>query len=114
MKTRIYTKEEIKILKQNNFILDVKYLRQIEYDPIFKLWCVYMKVEKPELTAREIFERAGIDTNILHPTLPRKRINEWVYSYKKFGKNYFIPEDEPYTINDSFKKQLLDIISKRL
>lgn len=114
MKRRIYTDIEIKTLKQNMFIYDVKYLRQIEYDPLFKLWCVYMKYNYPELTAQEIFERAGMNTKILHPSLPRRRISEWVYSYKKFGKNYFIPEDEPYTINDSFKNQLYKIINEEL
>lgn len=114
MKIRIYTKEEIELFKQNPFVIDIKYLKQIEYDPIFKLWCIYMKLEKPELTAKEIFERAGFNTYILHPSLPRRRISEWMYNYKKFGKNYFLPENESYTINDPLKKQLLSIINKRI
>jgi hypothetical protein len=114
MKRRIYTDIEIKILKQNMFICDVKYLRQIEYDPLFKLWCIYMKLNCPELTAREIFERAGMNIEILHPSLPRRRIQEWIYNYNKFGKNYFIPEDKPYTINDSFKQQLYKIVNGEL
>ena len=32
MKTRIYTKEELEILKQNIFVLDVKYKREIVYE----------------------------------------------------------------------------------
>lgn len=114
MKVRIYTDDEINILKKNMFIKDVKYLRQIEYDPLFKLWCIYIKLECPELTAREIFERGGMNIKILHPSLPRRRISEWMYNYKKFGKKYFIPENEPYTITDCFKKQLFNIIDGRL
>ena len=74
MKRRIYTDEEIKILKSNIFITDINYKRELVYDPIFKLWTIFMRLECPELTAKEIFERAGINTTILHPDLPRKRI----------------------------------------
>ena len=114
MKRRIYTDDEIKILKNNIFILDVKYKRELVYDPIFKLWTIFMRLECPELTASEIFERAGINTKILHPDLPRKRIKFWIYNYKKFGIKYFIPVDESYTVSDNFKKQILDIVLRRL
>ena len=114
MKRRIYTDEEIKILKSNIFITDINYNRELVYDPIFKLWTIFMRLECPELTAKEIFERAGINTTILHPDLPRKRIKFWIYNYKKFGVKYFIPVDEPYTVNDKFKKQILDIVLRRL
>ena len=114
MKRRLYTDDEIKILKENIFIDDVLYKRQLVYDPIFKLWSIFMKLEKPELTAKEIFERAGINTIILHPSLPRNRIKEWLNNYKKFGINYFIPINEPYTISNNFKKKLLDIILERV
>lgn len=114
MKRRIYTDDEIKILKSNIFIQDINYKRELVYDPIFKLWTIFMRLECPELTAKEIFERAGINTTILHPDLPRKRIKFWIYNYKKFGVKYFIPEDQPYTVNDKFKKQILDIVLRRL
>ncbi|MBO5184067.1 MAG: hypothetical protein J6B64_06740 [Bacilli bacterium] len=114
MKRRIYTDEEIKVLKSNIFITDINYKRELVYDPIFKLWTIFMRLECPELTAKEIFERAGINTTILHPDLPRKRIKFWIYNYKKFGVKYFIPVDEPYTLNDKFKKQILDIVLRRL
>ena len=114
MKRRIYTDEEIKILKSNIFITDINYKRELVYDPIFKLWTIFMRLECPELTAKEIFERAGINTTILHPDLPRKRIKFWIYNYKKFGVKCFIPEDQPYTVNDKFKKQIFDIVLRRL
>ena len=114
MKRRIYTDDEIKILKSNIFIQDINYKRELVYDPIFKLWTIFMRLECPELTAKEIFERAGINTTILHPDLPRKRIKFWIYNYKKFGVKYFIPENQPYTVNDKFKKQILDIVLRRL
>ena len=114
MKRRIYTDDEIKILKSNIFIQDINYKRELVYDPIFKLWTIFMRLECLELTAKEIFERAGINTTILHPDLPRKRIKFWIYNYKKFGVKYFIPEDQPYTVNDKFKKQIFDIVLRRL
>ena len=114
MKRRIYTDDEIKILKSNIFIQDINYKRELVYDPIYKLWTIFMRLECPELTAKDIFERAGINTTILHPDLPRKRIKFWIYNYKKFGVKYFIPEDQPYTVNDKFKKQIFDIVLRRL
>ena len=114
MKRRIYTDDEIKILKSNIFIQDINYKRELVYDRICKLWTIVMRVECPELTAKEIFERAGINTTILHPDLPRKRIKFWIYNYKKFGVKYVIPEDQPYTVNDKFKKQIFDIVLRRL
>lgn len=114
MKQRIYTNEEIKILKSNMFIKDIKYRRELVYDPIFKLWTIFMRLECPELTAKEIFERAGMNTNILHPDLPRRRINRWFFNYKKFGVKYFIPEDTSYTVSDKFMKQLLNVVLEKL
>lgn len=53
MKRRIYTDEEIKVLKSNIFITDINYKRELVYDPIFKLWTIFMRLECPELTAKE-------------------------------------------------------------
>lgn len=114
MKRRIYTDDEIKILKSNIFIRDVKYKREIVYDPIFKLWSIFMRLERPDLTAKEIFERAGMNTSILHPDLPRRRINRWFFNYKKFGTEYFIPENTAYTVTDKFKQQVLKIVLEKL
>ena len=114
MKRRLYLDEEIDILKSNIFIRDVKYKREIVYDPIFKLWTLFMRLECPELTAREIFEKAGINTNILHRNLPKKRINDWMYAYKRFGVKYFIPEDTAYTITDKFKQELISLVLGKL
>lgn len=125
MKARVYTNEEISILKNNIFVKDVKYKREISYDPIFKLWCIMMRLEFPELSAREIFSRGSFDVNILHKKLPQRRIKEWLDNYKKFGIKYFLPEDESYStirkpkINppityDSMKMQLMDFVLKRL
>ena len=125
MKTRIYTKEELEILKQNIFVLDVKYKREIVYDPIFKLWTIMMRLEHPELTAREIFKLGGFDVTILHNKLPQRRIREWLTNYQKFGVTYFLPVNTPYySIKkltkdkeaqvDSMKEQLLEFILGKL
>ena len=113
MKRRLYSEEEIELLKECKFVLDVKYKTQIEYDPIFKVWCIMMKFECPELTAKEIFERAGMNTNILHKSTPRKRIADWIYSYKRYGIEYFLKENEPYTLTDDFKRQLYNILKEK-
>lgn len=124
MKVRLYTNEEIKTLEQNMFVRSIKYKREIEYDPLFKLWCIVMKYDKPDLSAREIFSRGGFDVNILNKSLPRRRINDWMYNYKKFGIRYFFPEDEYYQsittikkkkiVYDTVKMQLMDYVLKRL
>ncbi len=123
MKLRYYTDAEIKEIKSNMFVSDVLYKRRIEYDNIFKLWCVMMRLKFPELTGKQIFQRAGFDISILHDYLPYRRIGEWVKSYKKFGLNYFLPEGEPYHSKDVkhikkkpdiFKLKLLKEVLKEL
>ena len=107
MKLRYYTDKELKSLNSNMFVLSVKYKRQIEYDVVFKLWCVMMRSKNPELTGKQIFERAGFDINILHDSLPYRRIGEWVKNYRKFGLSYFLPELLPYHSLET-KKDILD------
>lgn len=124
MKVRLYTDNEIEKLKQCIFIRNIKYKREIEYDPIFKLWTIMMRYDMPELSAREIFARGGFDINILHKKLPQRRIKDWVDNYKKFGIRYFLPENEYYqsityeknntVYYDTFKMQILDYVLRRL
>lgn len=123
MKIRYYTEEEIKILSKNIFVNKINYKRVIEYDFVFKLWCVMMKLDMPELTGKQIFSRAGFNTSVLHNDLPHKRINSWIMNYKKYGIQYFVPEIENYcSINkqikeskiDDFKQKLLKKIIERL
>lgn len=125
MKVRVYTNEEISILRKNIFVRDVKYKREINYDPVFKLWCIMMRLDFPELSAREIFARGGFDINILHKKLPQRRIKDWLDNYRKFGIKYFLPETDSYsTIRktkeslpityDNMKMQLIDFVLKRL
>ena len=124
MKVRIYTDEEIKKLKQCTFVRNIKYKREIVYDPLFKLWCIMMRLDFPELSAQEIFSRGGLDINILHPNLPRRRIKTWLENYKKFGLKYFLPETEPYqakkikkdevVVKDNFREQLSKYVIREL
>lgn len=122
MKTRIYTDEELKTLKENTFVLGVNYKRIINYDPVFKLWCIMIRLKFPELTASEIFSLGGFDTSILNRDLPRKRINEWLYKYKKYGSNYFVGNSPYYSIKtkkletypDEFRNKLLKSILENL
>lgn len=107
MKLRYYTDKELSSLNSNMFVLSIKYKRQIEYDVVFKLWCVMMRLKNPELTGKQIFERAGFDINILHDSLPYRRIGEWVKNYRKFGLSYFLPELLPYHSLET-KKDILD------
>lgn len=116
---RIYTDKEIEKLKQNPFILDIKYKREICYDPIFKLWAVLMKKKYHDLSAKDIFLIAKFDMNILHYKLPQRRILEWTSNFNKFGKWYFISQscysslEEQYD-NIVFKKWLNNYINKRI
>ena len=125
MKVRVYTNEEISILRKNIFVRDIKYKREISYDPVFKLWCIMMRLDFPELSAREIFARGGFDINILHKKLPQRRIKDWLDNYRKFGIKYFLPETDSYStirktkdnlpvVYDNMKMQLIDFVLKRL
>lgn len=95
-KIRYYTDNEILKLKKNVFVIDVLRKREIKYSPVFKLWCIMMKLEFPELTCKDIFERGGFDTSFLHPDLPHRRIGFWLKCYKKFGKDYFLQDKKYY------------------
>lgn len=90
MKSKIYTEQEIILLKQNPFVLDIKYNRFIEYDPIFKLWCVLAKNLYPEVSARSLFYIAGFPLQIMNPNLPQKRILAWRNIFFRYGKEYFL------------------------
>ena len=100
-----YTISEIKKLKNNIYIRDVKYGREIEYEPAFKLWAVYMRISHPELSAKTIFEIAGIDTDIINGRIPKRNLHNWCELYIKFGKDYFINLMD-YTLYDIYLLKL--------
>ena len=124
MKLRFYTDKELETLNSNMFVKSVHYKRTIEYDVVFKLWSIMMRLKFPELTGKQIFVRAGFDINMLHDNLPYRRIAEWLKNYRKFGLNYFLPELKPYhslekkktSVDESelFKLKLLKEILKEL
>ena len=123
MKARIYTNEELEILKKNMFVKEVRFKREIIYDPVFKLWSIMMRLYEPQLSAKEIFSRAGFDTTILSDRIPIDRIREWLNRYMKYGVKYFIPKNESYSSierkvfndkNQEFKDALLKCILKKL
>lgn len=124
MKVHLYIDEEIDKLKRSIFVRDIKYRRELEYEPLFKIWTIVMKYDFPELSAREIFERGGIDINIINKKIPQRRIKEWKDNYQKFGIKYFLPEDDYYNSvittennkidDDSLKRQLMIFVIKRL
>jgi len=122
MKTRLYTEEEIKQLTSNIFVKEVKYKREISYYPVFKLWCVMMKLKYPYLSAREIFSLGGFNINILHKKLPQRRIREWCDNYRKFGIDYFIINKHYFSLSNQKDKEknkiirdkLLDLINEKM
>ena len=122
MKIRYYTDKELELLTKNMFVKEVHLKRTIEYDVVFKLWCIMMRLEFPELTGKDIFLKAGFDVDMLHDNLPYRRIADWVKNYKKFGLNYFLPDLEPYHSleiknvkkEDIFKTRLLSFVLIRL
>lgn len=105
MKIRYYTDKELESLTNNMFVNKIRYKRTIEYDVVFKLWCIMMRLKYPELTGKQIFEKGGFDTDILHTNLPYRRIGEWLNNYKKFGLDYFLPELAPYHSLDIKKSE---------
>lgn len=87
---RVFTDYEIKQLLKNKNIIGIKSKKEIVYSNNFKLWSVQEKIKHPEKTAKQIFEEAGFDMNILDERTPQRRLSNWLKKYLKFGVNYFI------------------------
>lgn len=101
---RIYTINEICELEKNPNIECILNRSQIKYKNKFKLWAVKEKINHPEKTAREIFEEAGFNMNILDSRTPQKRICTWIEKYYKFGEGYFINDNKySYKANECEK-----------
>lgn len=95
-KIRVYSDAEIKILLSNPNITNIKNKSQIVYKNDFKLWAILEKLNHPEKTARQIFESAGFDMNILDDRTPQRRLCSWVKKYRIFGEDYFL-DNNKYT-----------------
>lgn len=111
-KIRIYSEEEIKILLSNPNVVRIRNKSQIVYKNEFKLFAVLEKLNHLEKTARQIFESAGFDMNILDDRTPQKRLCSWVKKYKMFGEDYFL-DNNKYTYtskNQNAKKNNIDIV----
>lgn len=106
-KIRVYSDVEIKILLSNPNIVNIKNKSQIVYKNDFKLWAVLEKLNHSEKTARQIFESAGFDMNILDDRTPQKRLRYWIKKYIMFGRDYFL--DNKYTYTSKHEKDI-DII----
>lgn len=90
MKYKIYSKEEITEYNKNPFVVRIIRNRFIEYDNVFKLWCVFQRKKYPEKTCRNIFSEAGFNVNLMNSKLPQARIKNWEDNYLKYGYDYFI------------------------
>ena len=86
---RVFTDNEMEQLLKNENILGIRYEKEIIYSSEFKLWAVEEKFKYPRKTARQIFEEAGFDMNILDERTPQRRLNAWTKKYKKFVIEYF-------------------------
>ena len=86
---RVFNEYEVEELLKNENIWGIRYNREIIYSGFFKLWAVQEKIKYPNKTARQIFEEAGFDMNILDERTPQRRLNAWIKKYKKFGAEYF-------------------------
>jgi hypothetical protein len=82
MSKRIFTKEQIEILKSN---INVKNCseRSILYSRDFKIKAV--KQYEEGLTGREIFDLAGFDLKIIEKDTPKGCLKRWNKIYKKKG-----------------------------
>ena len=88
---RYFNDYEMQKLLKNSKIKGIRNKSQLIYKDEFKLWAVLEKLKHPEKTAREIFESANFDMNIINERTPQKRLSSWMQRYKKFGTSYFIP-----------------------
>lgn len=86
---RVFTDWEVEQLLKNKNVIGIKSKKEIIYSSDFKLWAVHEKIKHPEKTAKQIFEEAGFDMNILDERTPQRRLSVWVKKYLKFGISYF-------------------------
>ena len=94
MKVRLYIDDEIAKLKQSVFVRNVKYKRELEYEPLFKLWTIMMKHDFPELSAREIFAREANVSRIIFSLIPwaeRSLRSFWNSIMTSFRQPYSVP-----------------------
>lgn len=96
IKRRMLSNEEINILKTNSLVLSIKYKREIEYDPMFKLWASLQRKYFLEKSARDIFIEANFPVDILNESLPQVRIKMWTNRLNQFGIEYFLPDCKTY------------------
>src|SRR5574344_591771 len=118
---RGYSNKEIEILKSNPNVITVKYGYKIEYKNEFKKWAVMISLRYPELSAMQIFSRAGFDNRIVTSQKARMRINHWkkIYLKNQNNKKETINDDLAIKNNEilinlyyQFSK-LIDIIERR-
>lgn len=91
---RIYTMTEIEELLKNPNVECIINNSQIKYRNEFKLFAIMEKIQYPEKTAREIFEEAGFNMNIIDSRTPQRRLSSWLEKYYKFGEKYFNNENK--------------------
>lgn len=103
-----YTKEQIVILLSNPNVVNVKYGSQIEYKEGFKRWAVDTSLKHPEVSAMQIFRKAGFDESVITSSKARSRINYWKKSYaKKKEKNNIESNDDSDNNLDIKNNELL-------
>jgi len=90
---RIYRTEEMYKLLSNPNVISIDNNSRIVYSDEFKYYAVLQKITRPDKTARQIFEEAGFDMNILSHTTPQKRICYWMKQYERYGKEYFLKSE---------------------
>lgn len=78
-----YTQEQINKLNSNPNVIMIKYGRQIEYKPFFKRWAVIQSLTYPDMSANQIFEKAGFDISIIGSRVADSRIRSWKEKFYK-------------------------------
>ena len=85
MSKKTLTKEQIEILKKNNYIKSCS-SKSITYTPEFKLRAVNMYLSEG-LTHREIFKESGFDLDLLDKAHTKDRLRKWISTYNSYGEN---------------------------
>jgi len=78
---KIYTKEQVARLLMNPNVETIRYSSRIEYTEEFKKWAVMERVNHPELSAIQIFEKAGFTRDIISSDSAGDRLRYWTNKY---------------------------------
>ena len=110
---KIYTKEQVARLLMNPNVETIRYSSRIEYTEEFKKWAVMERVNHPELSAIQIFEKAGFTRDIISSDINTFEIKEEVEEEVEDEIEEETTEDSIYEIFINKIDRLIELLKRK-